>query len=113
MKLDNDFLQSVGLGSISDYQKKEMLKEILSTLELRVGMLLAGQMSEAQLVEFEGLIDKKDDNASMQWLQTNFPNYKQVVADELKKLHDEIAADAPKILEALGAGGSPDTNSIA
>lgn len=104
-KLDNDFLQSVGLGGLSEDDKAEMLREIYNTLELRVGMRLASQMTDAQLDEFEALIDRKDDAAALKWLETNFPNYKDVVAEELAKLREEIAADAPKILEAMGLGG--------
>ncbi len=36
--------------------------------------------------------------AALKWLETNFPNYKQVVADELEKLKAEIKAAAPQIL---------------
>lgn len=38
--------------------------------------------------------------AALKWLETNFPNYKQVVADELEKLKSEIKQAAPQILEA-------------
>jgi hypothetical protein len=38
--------------------------------------------------------------ASLKWLETNFPNYKQVVAEELEKLKGEIKQSAPQILAA-------------
>lgn len=38
--------------------------------------------------------------ASLRWLETNFPNYKQVVAEELDKLKAEIKQAAPQILVA-------------
>ncbi len=34
------------------------------------------------------------------WLETNFPDYKQVVAEELEKLKKEISQAAPQILAA-------------
>lgn len=41
--------------------------------------------------------------AALKWLETNFPNYKQVVAEELDKLKTEIQQAAPHILaEATG-----------
>lgn len=97
-KLDDNFLIEVGLGSLPANEKPEMIRDIYNKLELKVGMRLAEQMSDAQLDEFEGLIDQKNDAASLQWLEKNFPNYKQVVAEELEKLKAEVKASAPQIL---------------
>jgi hypothetical protein len=98
-KLDDNFLKEIGLSELPAEQKSLMLKDIYETLELRVGMKLAEKMSDTQLDEFEGLIDQKDDSAALKWLETNFPNYKEVVAGELNNLKEEIKASAPQILE--------------
>jgi hypothetical protein len=68
-KLDDDFLASVGLASLPADQKRDMLNHIYSTLELRVGMKLAEQMSEDQLDEFEGYKgwDQTDDDDDFDW----------------------------------------------
>lgn len=97
-KLDDNFLKEIGLGELPEDQKSLMLRDIYETLELRVGMKLSEQMTEAQLDEFEGLIDKKDDALAFKWLETNFPNYKEIVSGELTKLKEEVAASAPQIL---------------
>lgn len=97
-KLDENFLKEIGLGELPNEQKSLMLRDIYETLELRVGMKLSEQMTDSQLDEFEGLIDKKDDALALRWLETNFPNYKDVVSGELVKLKDEIKASAPQIL---------------
>lgn len=102
-KLDDDFLASIGLSALPADQKQDMLRHIYETLELRVGMKLAEQMSDAQLDEFEGFIDRKDDAGALKWLESNFPHYKQVVAEELEKLKAEIGASASQILEAAVA----------
>ncbi len=70
-KLDDDFLASVGLSALPSEQKPAMLRHIYETLELRVGMKLAEQMSEQQLDEFEGFIDRKDDAGALKWLETS------------------------------------------
>lgn len=36
--------------------------------------------------------------AALKWLETNFPDYKKVVAEELEKLKEEIKQTAPQIL---------------
>lgn len=99
-KLDDELLQQLGLAALPPEEKNKMLAHIYETLELRVGMRLAEQMTDAQLDEFEGFIDRNDEAGALKWLETNFPNYKQVVADELEKLKTEIKAQAPAIVEA-------------
>ena len=107
-QLDDNLLRELGLGSLPPAEKNKMLAHIYETLELRVGMKLAEQMSDAQLDEFEKFIDNNDEAGALKCLETNFPNYKQVVADELEKLKSEIKEQAPAIVEATMAelGGS-------
>ena len=102
-KLDDNLLQELGLGSLSPDDKRAMLGHIYETLEMRVGMTLAQQMTNEQLDEFESFIDSNDEAGALKWLETNFPNYKQVVADELEKLKSEIKSQAPQIVAASAA----------
>lgn len=99
-RLDDNLLQELGLGELPVAEKNKMLAHIYETLELRVGMRLAEQMSDAQLDEFESFIDKNDEAGALKWLETNFPNYKDVVAEELEKLKGEIKTQAPAIIQA-------------
>jgi hypothetical protein len=99
-KLDDNLLQELGLGTLAPEDKKVMLGHIYETLEMRVGMTLAQQMTNEQLDEFEGFIDSNDEAGALKWLETNFPDYKQVVANELEKLKAEIKATAPQIVAA-------------
>jgi D-Tyr-tRNAtyr deacylase len=99
-KLDDNLLKELGLGSLSPSDKNRMLGHIYETLEMRVGMKLAEKMTNQQLDEFEAFIDKNDEAGALKWLETNFPNYKQVVADELEALKVEIKQSAPQILVA-------------
>ena len=99
-QLDDNLLRELGLGDLPAAEKNKMLAHIYETLELRVGMKLAEQMSDAQLDEFEGFIDRNDEPGALKWLETNFPDYKQVVADELEKLKAEIRQQAPSIMQA-------------
>lgn len=106
-RLDDNLLQELGLGALPADEKNKMLAHIYETLELRVGMKLAEQMTDAQLDEFEGFIDRNDESGALKWLETNFPNYKQVVADELERLKVEIKSQAPAILEATLSDKAP------
>ncbi|HSD56033.1 MAG TPA: DUF5663 domain-containing protein [Candidatus Saccharimonadales bacterium] len=98
IKLDDNLLQELGLGSLPPEEKKKMLAHIYETLEMRVGMELAKQMTDAQLNEFEEFINRNDEAGALRWLETNFPNYKDVVAAEFEKLKHEIKQVAPQIV---------------
>ncbi|HJQ08610.1 MAG TPA: DUF5663 domain-containing protein [Candidatus Saccharimonadales bacterium] len=107
IKLDDDLLQELGLAALPAEEKKKLLAHIYETLEMRVGMKLAEQMSDAQLTEFEQFIDRNDEAGALRWLETNFPHYKDVVASEFEALKKEIHQVAPQILassaQAAGA----------
>lgn len=99
-QIDDKFLESLGLGALPQDEKDKMKAHIYETLEMRVGMTLASNMTEAQLDEFEALMNQNDEAGALKWLETNFPDYRKVVADELEKLKAEIAASAPQIIAA-------------
>jgi hypothetical protein len=100
LKIDNSLLQDIGLGGLPDDEKNSLLKHIYETLEMRVGMRLADQMTNEQLDEFEQYFEAKDDAGAFKWLETNFPNYKDIVQEEFDKLKSEVAQSAPQILGA-------------
>jgi predicted RNA-binding Zn ribbon-like protein len=99
-KLDDNLLRELGLGELPPQEKNTMLRHIYETLEMRVGMKLAEQMTNEQLDEFEGFIDRNDEAGALKWLETNFPDYKKVVASELENLKNEIKASADTIVAA-------------
>src|SRR3954470_2256454 len=103
LKIDNSLLQEVGLGNLPETEKNTFLKHIYETLEMRVGIRLADQMSNQQLDEFEQYFEAKDDAGAFKWLETNFPNYKDIVQQEFDKLKAEVAQSAPQILSASQA----------
>lgn len=100
LRIDNNLLDELGLGGLPAEEKAGFLKHIYETLEMRVGMRLADMMTNEQLDEFETFYNAKDDAGAFKWLETNFPNYKEIVADEFAKLKNEIAQSAPQILAA-------------
>ncbi len=101
LRIDNNLLEELGLGGIPPEDKSSLLKHIYETLEMRVGMRLADLMTNEQLDEFERYFNAQDDAGAFHWLETNFPNYKEIVADEFAKLKDEVAQTAPQILATI------------
>jgi protein-tyrosine-phosphatase len=56
-KLDNDFLDEIGLGGMPDEQKAPFLAHIQEELEIRIGEKMSKGLTEAQIEEFEKIID--------------------------------------------------------
>lgn len=100
LRIDHNLLAELGLAALPEEEKKALEKHIYETLEMRVGMRLADQMTNEQLDEFETYFNARDDAGAFHWLETNFPNYKDIVADEFDKLKSEVAGQAPAILAA-------------
>lgn len=75
-QLDEKFLQDLGLDQLPEEQRQAFLQHIYSELELRVGTRLSDGLSDAQLEEFEAIIDKKEDTI-VSWIAQYAPNYHQ------------------------------------
>lgn len=73
-QLDDTFLQDVGLGAMPEEQKKPFLQHVYDQLEYRVGVRLSEGMTDAQLEEFEAIIDRKIDVVDA-WLSQHSPQY--------------------------------------
>lgn len=73
-QLDDKFLEEIGLNELPEEQKKPFLQHIYDELELRVGTRLSDGMTDAQLEEFESIIDRKDEVITP-WLANHKPDY--------------------------------------
>lgn len=138
-QLDDKFLEDLGLDQLPEEQRKAFLQHIYEELELRVGTRLSDGMSDAQLEEFESIIDKKEDvivawlgehapeyqnddafsrlqqatnldasdrnlrneYAATKWLEVNRPDYRDVVAQVLEELKQEIKGNREAILGSI------------
>ena len=98
LRIDDSLLTELGLAALPQEEKTSLLKHIYETLEMRVGMRLAERMTNAQLDEFERFFNAQDDAGAFRWLESNFPDYKDIVAEEYAKLKQEIGQSAPQIL---------------
>lgn len=73
-QLDDQFLADLGLGGMPEEQKKPFLQHTYVQLETKVGVRLSEGMSDAQLEEFESIIDRKEE-VIVSWLATHAPDY--------------------------------------
>ncbi|MDB5161651.1 MAG: hypothetical protein JWM52_159 [Candidatus Saccharibacteria bacterium] len=73
-QLDDQFLIDVGLADLPEEQKKPFLQHTYDQLEYKVGIRLSEGMTDAQLEEFEAIIDRKEDVVSG-WLTAHAPDF--------------------------------------
>lgn len=73
-QLDENFLQELGLGQLPEGQRQAFLEQVYSSLEGRVGVQLSDGLTDEQLEEFEGIIDR-DEAKVTQWLSTHVPDF--------------------------------------
>lgn len=74
-QLDDQFLQDIGLSDLPEEQRKPFLQHVYDQLEYRVGVSLSEGMSDAQLEEFESIIDRKADVIDA-WVAQYSPDFK-------------------------------------
>lgn len=103
LKIDNDLLVRVGLGSLPPDLANMALRTIYDLLEARVGIALADRMTNDQLDEFESFFNAGDDAGAFTWLSNNFPDYKDVVQAAFDHLAAEAASESAGTLEAVSA----------
>jgi hypothetical protein len=100
-KLDDKFLEELGLGDLPDEQKKAFLQHIYSELEIRVGEKLTEGMSDAMLDEFGYFVDKNLDKMK-EWFAAKLPEYAS--QDDFKQLQTKAPnADEATLLSEYGA----------
>jgi len=73
-QLDDQFLQDIGLANMPEEQKKPFLQHVYDQLEYRVGVQLSDGMTDAQLEEFEAIIDRKQEAVDA-WIAQYVPQY--------------------------------------
>lgn len=73
-QLDDKFLADIGLNDLPEDQKQPFLQHIYEELELRVGTRLSDGLSDAQLEQFEKIIDR-DQPTIDAWIQQFVPNF--------------------------------------
>ena len=74
MKINEQFLDEVGLGELPPQEKQAFLEYLYSEVELRVGDALSKDMTPEQVVEFKKIADK-DSSFIVHWLSAFVPMY--------------------------------------
>jgi len=69
----------------------ELLAHMDEQLNLRVAAALLELLDDEQATEYIKLSEAGDNTATLAWVQTNIPDYKDVIQDEVDILLGELA----------------------
>lgn len=88
-----ELIKELGIESLDEAQQQRALDE----LSLQVGQALMANMSEAQIAEYEAIIDGHQETIT-NWLNANDPQYKgsiayQQLAEGFEEDEDKVPAD--------------------
>jgi hypothetical protein len=92
------------LPRLDEGELLELGRRTFEEMEQRVGERLSAGLTDAQLDEFEKIIDGGDHDAAHKWLVTTRPDYRDVVAQELDRIVDEV-------VETVTSGEGPEEES--
>lgn len=95
MRVNEKFMQEVGLGAMPEAERKAFMNHAEEELEVRVGQGIGEFLTEELLVEFEGIDDL---DAAAVWLEKYVPNFREVVTKICDDFKAEIKMQAPEIL---------------
>jgi uncharacterized protein YdiU (UPF0061 family) len=100
-KLDDKFLEELGLGALLKEQKKAFLQHVYNELESRVGVKLTEGMSDEKLDEFACFVDRNE--AKMrEWFAANLPDYAS--QSDFEKMQKSVPnASETELLSEYGA----------
>ena len=93
MQFDEQFLQEMGLSAMPEDQKQAFLDYIQEELEVRIGERISKGLTEVQLNQFDMLTDQDEIG---KWLETNRPDYREIVSRTIEEMKDEIRANRSK-----------------
>ena len=96
MKIDDEFLVSIGLSNLTDEEKNSVLAQIADIFQFRLGEKIVETLSDQQLDEYE-TINSQNQQLAHEWVKDNVPNYNELgdkvltdLQQELKQEHHEI-----------------------
>lgn len=103
--LDEDFLDDVGLTSLPDSEKSDMLTYLKEEMSVHVGQVLMRQLSVSQVTTFTELVKQNNPTTVVGFLRQHLPNYQEIVTREIAVFKDSVKSEAPDLLRRYRSTG--------
>lgn len=95
MRIDDKFMNEVGLADMPEDEKRMFMEHAEEELEVRVGRTLGMALTDEQMEEFEQI---QDQPTAAKWLERNAPNFREVVRQVYQSFKEELLAERAQIL---------------
>ena len=95
MEFDEKFLQEMGLSAMPENEKQKFLDYLQEELEVRIGERISRGLTEVQLNQFDMITDQAE---ATKWLETNRPDYREIVNRTIEEMKAEIRANRHKLI---------------
>lgn len=95
MRVDDKFMEEVGLGAMPAEEKKAFMRHAEEELQVRVGQGIGAELTDEQMRDFDEIEDLK---VAKSWLERNVPAYREIVARIYEGFKQEILAERNSIL---------------
>jgi hypothetical protein len=98
MKIDNEFLNSIGIIGINEEEGDSILAQIVDIFNYRLGNKITETLTDTQIDEFEEINVLGDQAKTSAWLEKNVTQYKQIGDDLLLSLRTELESTHKEVL---------------
>lgn len=95
MRIDEMFMEEVGLGDMPAGEKQAFMDHAEEELEVRVGHAVSLGLTDQQLKDFEEL---DDGGQAAAWLKINVPNFREIVQTVVQGFKNELISERAQIL---------------
>ncbi len=95
MRIDEEFMEEVGLGAMPPDEKQAFMQHAEEELEVRVGQAVGADLTDAQMDEFDQITDL---SRAAEWLEQNAPNFRETAEHVFKNFKQELISERNSIL---------------
>ncbi len=85
-------IEELEIDKLPEEEQLQVLENIGRALYMRVTRRLAGELTEGQLEQVERAADEQGADAALAMMERVYPQYQQVVQEELEAVKDGIKA---------------------
>lgn len=90
--LRQDLIMELGLGSLSDEKKEELVLRIGGLVQQNIILRLMSEMPENDKDELEKKISEGDGEKTLEFLQSKVPNLNKIAEEEIARFKQEAVA---------------------
>lgn len=88
--LQENIIKLLGIEMLSDEKKTALLDQMADLLQKRLFARLVESLPDIKKQEFLALANSSDEKNKDKFVQENFPDFSDIIAEEIVKLKEEL-----------------------